>query len=401
MSIVASIVFWMLAGTGLVLLFLVTILLAEICAGCWLPDPDDTLATFPRAARIAVLIPAHNEADGIAEVIRNVTSELRPGDRVLVVADNCTDDTYDVAIACGAEVIRRTDFVLRGKGFALEFGMSHLAADPPDVVIMVDADCLASRGSLLRIAAYAAARHRPVQAHYAMLPPAPEASASASMLIAAFAWHVKNKVRPLGLRRLGLPCHLMGSGMAFPWTVIAQAKLGTAELVEDQVLGLELAQAGHAPLFCSEALVTSLFPVSIEGQTTQRARWETGHLAVILRRLPGLLLEALANRNVELLVLACDAAVPPLAFLAILIAINFVLAIILISFGGSAIPLLIGCLSAIIFALSISIVWSQTFRNELPLIKIKSIPAYALGKLGLYGRAAIGGQREWVRTKRD
>ena len=35
--------------------------------------------------------------------------------------------------------------------------------------------------------------------------------------VAEFAWRVNNWVRPLGLAALGLPCQLMGTGMAFPW----------------------------------------------------------------------------------------------------------------------------------------------------------------------------------------
>ena len=395
----AAIVNWLSLGVGLLVSLLVTILFAEICAGCWLADPDDAAAPFPPAGKIAVLIPAHNEAGGIAKVIKNVRGELRVGDRLVVVADNCTDDTSAIATALGVEAVNRNDPLKRGKGFAIDYGVRHLSANPPDVVIIVDADCQVAYGTLQRIAAYAAAKDRPVQAHYAMLLPTQEPSSS--LLISAFAWHVKNKVRPHGLRRLGLPCHLMGTGMAFPWKIIAAANLATAEIVEDQVLGLELSRAGYAPIFSSETLVTSLFPISLEGQTTQRARWETGHLSVILRKLPTLALEAITTGNGKLLALVCDAAVPPLSFLAIVISVYSAIALTTMLVGGSSVPMIIASYCAINFSSSITIAWSQTFRSELPFVKIKSIPAYALGKLALYGRAAMGRQREWVRTKRD
>ena len=69
-----------------------------------------------------------------------------------------------------------------------------------------------------------------------------------------FAWRVKNWVRPLGLSSLGLPCQLMGTGMAFPWEVIADARLATGSLAEDLKLGLELAANGHPPVFCPSPL---------------------------------------------------------------------------------------------------------------------------------------------------
>ena len=60
----------------------------------------------PSAApeRTAV-IPAHNEARSIAATIRSLRRQSRVPDRVLVVCDNCTDDTADIALLNGAEVM--------------------------------------------------------------------------------------------------------------------------------------------------------------------------------------------------------------------------------------------------------------------------------------------------------
>ena len=90
---------------------------------------------------MAVLIPAHNEGAGIVPTIRDVQGQLGPSDRMLVVADNCTDDTAAIVRAAGVEVTVRADPARRGKGYALEFGVRHLALDPPGVVVIMDADC--------------------------------------------------------------------------------------------------------------------------------------------------------------------------------------------------------------------------------------------------------------------
>jgi cellulose synthase/poly-beta-1,6-N-acetylglucosamine synthase-like glycosyltransferase len=91
---------------------------------------------------IAVLVPAHNEAAGIGATLRSIRAQLQHGDRVLVVADNCIDDTAAAASAAGAETIERHDPARRGKGYALDFGVRYLTLAPPEVVIIVDADCL-------------------------------------------------------------------------------------------------------------------------------------------------------------------------------------------------------------------------------------------------------------------
>ena len=198
---------------------------------------------------VAVLVPAHNESAGIRSTLDSIKPQLLLGDRLLVVADNCTDDTPAVAACGGAEVIVRNDPAALGKGYALHFGINHLELSPPEIVIVIDADCTAAESTIDRLAATCAAANRPVQALYLMT--APDGS-PVNYHVAEFAWRVKNWVRPSGLNALNLPCQLMGSGMAFPWKVLRAANLAHGSIVEDLKLGLELAanrkSASSAPL---------------------------------------------------------------------------------------------------------------------------------------------------------
>ena len=112
-----------------------------------------------------------------------------------------------------------------GKGYALDFGLKHLAANPPDIVIIIDADCRVSENAIETMAQACAATGRPVQVLDLMT--APEGS-PINYRVAEFAWRVKNWVRPLGLSALGLPCQLMGTGMAFPTRYCATRNLQAA-----------------------------------------------------------------------------------------------------------------------------------------------------------------------------
>src|SRR3954471_11613413 len=69
-----------------------------------LPDPN---ATDPVAKplRLTVLVPAHNETLTIGATLESLWGQARPPERVVVVADNCTDDTADVARRGGAEIL--------------------------------------------------------------------------------------------------------------------------------------------------------------------------------------------------------------------------------------------------------------------------------------------------------
>ena len=158
---------------------------------------------------------------------------------MIVIADNCNDDTAAVASAAGAETIERNEPSKIGKGYALDYAVRHLALNPPAIVISIDADCRLSNGTIDCLARTCQAARRPIQALDLMTAPA---GSPINYRVAEFAWRLKNWVRPLGLSALGLPCHLMGTGMAFPWEFICSASVASGALVEDIKLGLDMAR---------------------------------------------------------------------------------------------------------------------------------------------------------------
>ena len=351
-----------------------------------------------RRPSIAVLVPAHDEAVGIVATLASIRSQLQVGDRVLVVADNCSDDTAAVAIAAGAEAIVRFDCVLRGKSHALDFGVRHLALAPPEVVIVIDADCLLEPGALDCLARLSLASARPVQALYLMRSP-PDASLKGK--VAEFAWTVKNLARALGYQRLGLPCQLMGSGMAFPWPLMAQAELASGHIVEDLKLGLDFARQGRAPLFCPEAEVSSVFPANAEGAQSQRTRWEHGHLAMMVKEGPALILESVRSKNRDLLALALDMCVPPLALLVLLSLVFGTLALVPLAFADSNMPWLLALINPLLLGCAVLLAWARFGRAILSLGDLAYAPVYALRKIPLYLKFLVRRQVEWVRSHRD
>ena len=390
---------WLLVALGVVALLPVLVLCLQVLLAILVPHPA-TASSEPseRRARVAVLMPAHNEALGIVEPLRSVASQLHGADRVLVVADNCSDETAAVAAAGGADVVQRNDPTRRGKGFALDFGVNHLQTDPPEVVIVVDADCEMAPGSIDRLAHRCLQLGRPIQALYLMRSP-PEAGLKTRM--AELAWIVRNHVRPLGFARLGLPCQLMGTGMAFPWEQLRSAQLATGNIVEDMQLGLDLAAAGHAPAFLSDALVTSFFPSTAEGIQAQRTRWEHGHLSMMASVAPRLLRRALLERRTALAAMVLDLCVPPLASLVLGLCALAGLTGIFWLLGGTALPLLLTTAATSLLCVSIFAAWARFGRATVSLWELLSAPAYALRKIPMYLKLLGRRQMEWVRTKRD
>ncbi len=370
----------------------------ECVLGSSVPLRKRTPGDKPRP-RTAVLVPAHNESTGITPTLQGLVAQLGPQDRVVVVADNCTDDTAEVAARSGVTVIQRHDATRRGKGYALAFGQEHLAKDPPEVVIIVDADCLVSEGSLERLASLARELDRPVQADYVLAPPTrPQGLA----VVSALAFLVKNRVRPRGLLALGMPCLLTGTGMAFPWEVLRKAPPTDDNLVEDMVMGLTLAQLGHAPMLCADARVSSVLPDRTQAAQSQRKRWEHGHLATLREYGPKLFGQGLRQGRADLIALAFDLMVPPLSLLVALLLAALGFTALAAWLGASVGPVALCVASLGALGSAVLLAWFAHGRSLVRARDLGAIPLYVLWKIPLYFSFFTKGRHaSWDRTERS
>ncbi|MDF2638778.1 MAG: hypothetical protein K0R64_1762 [Novosphingobium lindaniclasticum] len=364
------------------------------------------LGLFPRRPRAScaaappyiVLMPAHDEAWGIAPVIAAILAELRPCDRLVVVAHNCTDATAAVARGLGAMVVERDDPSRRGKGHALEFGRDFIADAPSlrsaRVVTVVDADCIPATGALATIAAAAFERRAVVQGAYLMAPPH---EADAMVRVSCFAFLVKNLVRQAGLHRLAGMALLQGSGMAFPRSVFAERRWATGSLVEDLDMGLDLLLSGQSVVFAQDARFIS-GASSRHGTRGQRRRWEHGMLHTAFRHVPKLLAAATRRKRGGLVMMALDLLIPPTVLLLVALALATLLVALTDGIGG----LLVTVASAqALLATALFAAWRREARSILPPASLWQVPAYVLWKIPLLLQFVTRRERAWVRTERD
>jgi cellulose synthase/poly-beta-1,6-N-acetylglucosamine synthase-like glycosyltransferase len=368
------------------------------CLAALLPAQRNASAPAGDRPACAVLVPAHDEESGLPATLDGLRRQLRPEDRLVVVADNCTDRTAEVARAAGAEVVERHDSERRGKGFALAAGVDALRAGPPDVVVVIDADCRAADGCLDRLVAEATATGRPVQAAYTLEPPP---GGRVRVQLSAYAFRFKNVIRPLGLRRLGLPCLLTGSGMAFPWAVVRNAPLASGNIVEDMRLGIDLALAGFPPRFLPLAEIAGDLPTGPRAARDQRQRWEHGHLKTLFTQVPRLLSASVRQRRPDLAALAAELSVPPLSVLGLLWAITVTAAAIGWQLGGWELPLVLLLVGGGVTMTAALLAWAKFGRTVLPPTALLAAPWYVLAKLPIYLAFLRRPQRAWVRTPRD
>lgn len=345
-----------------------------------------------------ILIPAHNEAEQIKEVIEGLQTQLTGQDNIIVIADNCHDNTAELARATGVKVLERENQTNRGKGYALDYAMQQIQNDPPEVLVVLDGDCLVTPDTLNNITRQAIATGRPVQATYLMEQPE---NPSLKDNISMFSIKVKNLVRLLGLNRLGWHSLLTGSGMAFPWALISQVCLAGSKTTDDMQLTVDLALAGSTPVFCEHALVMGRLMKDKDAQS-QRSRWEHGHLEMILIEVPRLLKAFITTGNFAALGLALDIFIPPLSLLVMTWVVAMVgIWLITIFTGVSMIPAFIVTMAGFFLLTGVFLAWLKFGRADLPFRNLIAIPFYILGKIPIYLKFLVKPQSRWLKTERD
>ncbi len=266
-------------------------------------------------SRLVVLVPAHDEELLIERCVESLFAQSYPRRlyRVIVIADNCSDRTAFNALAVGAEVIVRVEPDARGKGQALRYAMDQVlsAANPPDAMVVVDADSIADRNLLAGLERELAAGHSVVQADYTVIiePDSPRSA----MLAAGFL--LFHRIRFSGRARLGMAANLVGNGMLFARSVLEAHPWDAFTGVEDLEYSMRLRLAGIRPRFASTAMVAGPGPVTRAGADRQRVRWEGGRFHAVRTWLWRLV----AARQLDA---AIDLATPPLGLLCLATAVG-------------------------------------------------------------------------------
>ena len=158
----------------------------------------------PRS-RFMIVIPAHNEESGIETTVRSCLGVEYPGSlfSVVVIADNCSDRTAEIATGTGARVVERFDSDRKSKGYAIEYLIEGLKQsgefDSMDAVVVVDADTTIDQDLLRHFDADLRAGRDWVQCYYGVANP----DQNWRTRLLAYAFSLINGVLPLGQNRIG------------------------------------------------------------------------------------------------------------------------------------------------------------------------------------------------------
>ncbi len=346
-----------------------------------------------RRVRLAVIVPAHNEAMLIGRCVQSIVASAEPDVAIYVIAHNCTDRTAEQARAAGAHVFTLQDNV-GGKGTALEFGFNEALHRGAEAVLVVDADSVVGPGTIAHVAAAFASGVEALQCRYEVA----NAGASPRTQLAALAFLGMNVLRPLGRSRLGLSCGIFGNGFGLRAEALARVPYVANSLVEDLEYHLHLIRAGIHVHFLNTVAVYGEMPESSAAAGSQRARWEGGRIR--MRRLWTWPLAAQALRGrwrmVEPLL---DLLALPLGSEVALLGLALLLGIASRTFWLIA----YGVLGVFLVAIYLGVAAALGPRPEKSLKALAAAPGYLLWKLLLIAktRRAARADADWVRTTRN
>ena len=233
--------------------------------------------------RYAAVISARNEANVIGGLIASLKAQDYPSELldIYVIADNCTDNTAQVALEAGAKVYRRFNRQLIGKGYALDYLFKCLSASGKDVYdgyFVFDADNYVDPNFVREM------NNTFDGGHYAALTSYRNSkNFGANWISAGYGLWFLREARFLNFPRmlLGTNCAISGTGFLVSGEVIREKGGWPFHLLtEDIEFSVNCAIDGKVIGYCDKAVIYDEQPVDFKQSWRQRLRWSKGFYQV-------------------------------------------------------------------------------------------------------------------------
>jgi cellulose synthase/poly-beta-1,6-N-acetylglucosamine synthase-like glycosyltransferase len=277
---VSSVLAVPLALAGLVLAFFVAHGLL-LCVLSLVAHAIDRGRTVARTAdiRFAVVVPAHDEEKLIGGTVRSVLAADYPRGllELVVVADNCRDQTARVATDHGATCLERSDATRRGKPYALEWAIERLDLDRHDALVVIDADTRVDGLFFERMAARLQTGRRALQGYFGVSNPEQSWLTRLSLLPAALKYRLNFPGKDLA----NLSCPLAGNGMCFEIGIIREFGWKAYSVTENWEYWAQLALSGIRVGVAADAVIYSEVANTLSSGQSQRMRWTKGRIGTL------------------------------------------------------------------------------------------------------------------------
>ncbi len=243
--------------------------------------------------RFMVAVPAHDEEAGIVATVRSCLALDYPTGlyQVLVIADNCSDQTALRALEAGARVIERVEPTKKSKGHAMAYVVDKLSRqgelDDVDALVVVDADSTVDPQLLKRFALGLERGDDWIQCYDTV----GNAGQSWRTKLMAYGFSLINGVVLRGQTALGLSAGFRGNGMCLSTRGLRRVPWTTYGLTEDLEYSWSVRLAGGKIAYAGDvAVYATMLSQGGKPAIDQRLRWEHGRQTLKRRLIRPLLI---------------------------------------------------------------------------------------------------------------
>lgn len=366
---------------------------------CSLFKKNPIIAPSKKLNHFCVLIPAHNEELLIDGLLKSLVCMSYPKNAydVVVIADNCNDNTASIALRNGAKILERNGPKFGGKGFAIDWALKEINLDAYQALVIIDADSIVEEYLLSELNNFINNGSEAIQCYNGVANP----EETWFTRILAVSRNLENTLYHHAKYKLGLSSHLMGNGMCFKIDVLKKYGWKAFSSGEDWEYYTKLIKNGIKVSFAVKAKVFHQESKSLSQATPQRQRWSGGRFAIVKRHGFKIFSQGLKTRNWKM----ADASFP-------LLLPNYSL-----QMNLSLLLLLFTYFTPIIVAKNFFIFWllfltflqiSYFFlgmyiskASPRTLFSVIFAPAFLIWKLVIDVSGILGkGTKQWIRTER-
>ncbi len=267
------------------LIWIITIYWAYqiVVSFCSLIKLKDKKLLIEKEHKFMAVIPAHNEESVIKNLVDSLQEQDYPKELydIYVIADNCNDNTAQIAKDAGAIVLKRFDEEHKTKGFALNWFLQQKIEENADydALCVFDADNIVDKNFLKNMNKKLCQGEEVVQGYRDIKNPTDSWISSG---YAIFYW-MMHRFYHLARYNLGLSPLLNGTGFMVKFDLLKPDGWQTETLTEDIEYSLINIAAGRKLGWAVDAIVYDEQPTTFKASWSQRSRWSVGHLQCMKR----------------------------------------------------------------------------------------------------------------------
>ena len=359
------------------------------------PAPGGDVMARPR---LLIAVPAHDEAGFIQTCVQSLMEMRR--DRadwdVVVVADNCSDRTAQLAGEAGADVCERTAPERPGKPAAIEWLLGQVELSLYDAMVIVDADSTVDPGFADAYAGVPRLRHCAAQGYNDISNPGDSWLSLLGRLLIRIRYDGQYPLK----RRASINCPLTGNGMCVGMEVLDRLGWSSKALTENWDMYARYTAAGVRVTYVPGAHIYSHEAVRLQDSAIRRHRWQAGRWHVLRQHIVRILGSRRIGLHQKLDVLSEIASPGPVVYGTVAVVMVGLLAILPLP-GRLGLMLLFGS-AAVYMGLWTVGTWIRQPNRAVLAGAFVRLPFYAAWRLALAARSIMTGRgRRWERSPRD